>query len=36
MIEAHRFAEISALLSARGDLDPIATGTATRAFRVRR
>jgi hypothetical protein len=36
MIEAHRLAEISALLSARGDLDPIATGTATRAFRVRR
>ena len=36
MIEAHRFAEISALLNARSDLDILATGTTTRAFRVRR
>jgi hypothetical protein len=36
MIVAHRLAEISELLGARFDLEPIATGTATRAFRVRR
>lgn len=36
MLDGARLADILALLRARADLEPVATGTATLAFRVRR